>query len=357
MHLGEIGLGVDAVLAHQPGERRAVLRQYCARSALAAAGVDPERAHDDRRSSAPRSGRRAGSPADRACCRGRRPRSRHGRNARACAALYSAAARSATGSASLSILAPAAALVSTAPCPPPPPQQGRLQPRPRSDRPGRVPPRRPPGRGGARRPLRRLAHARSARRCSGSRPRPSSPATAAASSSPASTTTSSASSTWCAPSSRASPPASPPSTPAPEEIRVLWEMVARDRELVGDPEALARANKRFHHQLHLASHNRYLIQQLEMVRRSMALVATTSLAAAGRAARALDEHEAIVRAIEARDGAAAEEVDPRPHQQRPRDPAPRRRRPARLSRYRSARPARLRRGSPRARSCASSSAG
>ena len=43
-----------------------------------------------------------------------------------------------------------------------------------------------------------------------------------------------------------------------------------------------------------------------MVRRSMALVATTSLAADGRAARALDEHEAIVRAIEARDGAAAE---------------------------------------------------
>ena len=94
----------------------------------------------------------------------------------------------------------------------------------------------------------------------------------------------------------------------PEEIRILWEMVARDRELAGDPDALARANKRFHHQLHLASHNRYLIQQLEMVRRSMALVATTSLAAPGRAARALDEHEALVRAIEARDGATAEEV-------------------------------------------------
>jgi len=95
---------------------------------------------------------------------------------------------------------------------------------------------------------------------------------------------------------------------SPEEIRVLWEMAARDRALVGDPEALARANKRFHHQLHLASHNRYLIQQLEMVRRSMALVATTSLAAAGRAARALDEHEAIVRAIEAQDGPTAEQV-------------------------------------------------
>ena len=95
---------------------------------------------------------------------------------------------------------------------------------------------------------------------------------------------------------------------APEEVRVLREMVARDRALASDPDALARANKRFHHQVHLASHNRYLIQQLEMVRRSMALVATTSLAAPGRAARALDEHEALVRAIEARDGATAEEV-------------------------------------------------
>jgi len=95
---------------------------------------------------------------------------------------------------------------------------------------------------------------------------------------------------------------------APEEIRILWEMVARDQALADDPEALARANKRFHHQIHLASHNRYLIQQLEMVRRSMALVATTSLAAAGRAARALDEHAAIVRAIESRDGDGAEAV-------------------------------------------------
>ena len=93
---------------------------------------------------------------------------------------------------------------------------------------------------------------------------------------------------------------------APEEIAVLWDMVARDRALVGDPDRLSRANKRFHRQIHLASHNRYLIQQLEMVHRSMALVATTSLAAEGRGVRAMEEHEAIVHAIEARDGAAAE---------------------------------------------------
>jgi DNA-binding GntR family transcriptional regulator len=93
---------------------------------------------------------------------------------------------------------------------------------------------------------------------------------------------------------------------APEEIRVLWEMIRKDRDLVERPEVLSRANKRFHRQLHLASHNRYLIQQLEMVHRSMALVANTSLAAEGRGAKALDEHEEIVRAIEARDGDAAD---------------------------------------------------
>lgn len=93
---------------------------------------------------------------------------------------------------------------------------------------------------------------------------------------------------------------------APEEIRVLWEMVRKDGDLVARPDLLARANKRFHRQIHMASHNRYLVQQLDMVHRSMALIATTSLAAEGRGVRAMEEHAAIVRAIEARDGDAAD---------------------------------------------------
>lgn len=93
---------------------------------------------------------------------------------------------------------------------------------------------------------------------------------------------------------------------APEEISLLRDLIARDRALIPRPDLLARANRRFHHQIHLASHNRYLIQQLDMVHRSMALLATTSLTAEGRGGQAMDEHEAIVRAIEARDGAAAE---------------------------------------------------
>lgn len=90
-----------------------------------------------------------------------------------------------------------------------------------------------------------------------------------------------------------------------EEVRVLRDMVSDDAKLIGDPNAMARANRRFHKQIHLASHNRYLVQQLDLVYRSMALMATTSLAAEGRGTRALAEHDAIVTAIETRDEQAA----------------------------------------------------
>lgn len=92
---------------------------------------------------------------------------------------------------------------------------------------------------------------------------------------------------------------------ADEEIRVLREMVAEDHALLEDPQALSRANRRFHKQIHLASHNRYLVQQLDLVHRSMALMATTSLAAEGRGENALAEHAQIVEAIANGDGERA----------------------------------------------------
>ena len=87
-----------------------------------------------------------------------------------------------------------------------------------------------------------------------------------------------------------------------EEVRLLQAMVEEDRGRVGDPSALSRTNRRFHRQVHLASHNRYLVQQLDLVYRAMALMATTSLSAKGRSEIALDEHAAIVDAIAAGDG-------------------------------------------------------
>ena len=90
-----------------------------------------------------------------------------------------------------------------------------------------------------------------------------------------------------------------------EEIQVLGDMVEEDRALLGNPAALSRANRRFHKMIHLASHNRFLVQQLDLVHRSMALMATTSLAAEGRGEIALAEHAAIVDAIAKRDEDAA----------------------------------------------------
>ncbi|GGE57319.1 GntR family transcriptional regulator [Actibacterium pelagium] len=90
-----------------------------------------------------------------------------------------------------------------------------------------------------------------------------------------------------------------------EEVKVLRAMVKEDEALLGDPQALSRANRRFHKQVHLASHNRFLVQQLDLVHRSMALLATSSLAVEGRDVTALQEHSAIVEAIANHDGDAA----------------------------------------------------
>lgn len=94
----------------------------------------------------------------------------------------------------------------------------------------------------------------------------------------------------------------------PEELAVLRDMLESDRKLVGDPDAMSRANRRFHKQIHLASHNRFLVQQLDLVHRSMALLASTSIAVEGRPTDTLEEHERIVRAIEMGDGDAADKA-------------------------------------------------
>ena len=94
----------------------------------------------------------------------------------------------------------------------------------------------------------------------------------------------------------------------PEEVGVLRDMLKEDHAFLNDPAALSRANRRFHKQIHLASHNRFLVQQLDLVHRSMALLATTSIAAEGRPQDTLAEHGRIVAAIENGDGDAADEA-------------------------------------------------
>ena len=93
---------------------------------------------------------------------------------------------------------------------------------------------------------------------------------------------------------------------APEEIQLLREMIENDRALQGDPQALSLSNRRFHRQLHRASHNRYLTQMLESMRRSMVLLSSTTLDSPGRGAESLAEHARIVTAIAERDEPGAQ---------------------------------------------------
>lgn len=89
------------------------------------------------------------------------------------------------------------------------------------------------------------------------------------------------------------------------EVLLLRDMIAAD-EQVREPKAQSQANKRFHRQLHQCSHNRYLIETLNPIRRSMALLGNTTFAAPGRIDTSNAEHKLIVDAIEARDGEAAD---------------------------------------------------
>jgi len=90
------------------------------------------------------------------------------------------------------------------------------------------------------------------------------------------------------------------------EVEILREMVERDRGLLADPAALAATNRAFHRQVRLSSRNRFLNATLENMRMSLALLAGTTLAVPERGGASVEEHAAIVAAIEARDAGAAE---------------------------------------------------
>ncbi|MEN3297094.1 MAG: hypothetical protein V7642_6347 [Burkholderiales bacterium] len=92
------------------------------------------------------------------------------------------------------------------------------------------------------------------------------------------------------------------------EIAMLREIADRDKATKDDPVKLAKNNRLFHETLYRASHNRYLLKTLSMLRESMALLGQTTLSIPGRSETAFEEHDALVAAIERHDGAAAEDA-------------------------------------------------
>jgi len=92
------------------------------------------------------------------------------------------------------------------------------------------------------------------------------------------------------------------------EIALLQDMVAADQERLEDVQALIASNQGFHRRLTLASHNRYLVAQMEHMKQYRLLLGGTTLADAERRAKAVAEHAKLVEAIAARDTQKAEEL-------------------------------------------------
>jgi DNA-binding GntR family transcriptional regulator len=92
------------------------------------------------------------------------------------------------------------------------------------------------------------------------------------------------------------------------EVGLLIALVRAQRELRADPRLHARENKVFHNHLYHAAHNRFLLQSVQMLHESLALLGSTTLAVPGRIQTAVREHEEIVAAIAARDPERAERL-------------------------------------------------
>ncbi len=90
------------------------------------------------------------------------------------------------------------------------------------------------------------------------------------------------------------------------EIEILQDLVNADRQRIADEDSLVRSNREFHRRLFLASHNRYLVDHIEHLRLSLILMSGTSLDTPERRETAVEEHAAIVNAIEKGDCEAAE---------------------------------------------------
>jgi len=90
------------------------------------------------------------------------------------------------------------------------------------------------------------------------------------------------------------------------EIQELDELNIAMREAQGDEHLVADANRDFHLSLYHAAKNPFLLKAITALNNSLAVQGGTTTNAKDRNQEAYDEHQAIIEAIRARDGAAAQ---------------------------------------------------
>jgi DNA-binding GntR family transcriptional regulator len=92
------------------------------------------------------------------------------------------------------------------------------------------------------------------------------------------------------------------------EVEHLLELVREEQRLQGNPDELANHNHRFHVQIHVGAHNRYLEKALAAVNSSLWLLGKSQMLLPHRAKGALAEHMELARAIQKRDADLAESL-------------------------------------------------
>ena len=88
----------------------------------------------------------------------------------------------------------------------------------------------------------------------------------------------------------------------------MFGLIEQDQAAQGEPGRLAEINRRFHEAIHGAAHNRYLLEALNALDDSLALLKSTTYEVPGRAEAARQEHIVIAEAIRRRDAGAAEQA-------------------------------------------------
>jgi DNA-binding GntR family transcriptional regulator len=92
------------------------------------------------------------------------------------------------------------------------------------------------------------------------------------------------------------------------EIKNLHVINRRELSVSQEPEKLVVVNFEFHHALHCAAHNRYLLQSLSSVVDALGLLQDSTFILPGSGREAHKEHLEIIEAIERRDPDAGEQL-------------------------------------------------
>lgn len=95
---------------------------------------------------------------------------------------------------------------------------------------------------------------------------------------------------------------------SPTDIAAMRHFANEFKRSLDDPARLAVINRKFHDAITEAAHNRYLMRTLIEHHDTLALLPSTTFTVSGRPHAAVEEHEAILEAIESRDADKAERL-------------------------------------------------